>query len=324
MDRLSTFLPSSNIELFDLYEKHVRTFWTWDEVELSKDKNDYKDKLNDDEKFFIGCILGFFARSDQLVNMNILDRFLEDIETLPAKYRGPCKLFYSFQVAMEDIHSLSYETMINELVVNEKEIEKVKNSIQTIPGVKQKAEWFINYQKDLESSFPLRLVAQAIVELVYFSSSFSSIFWFGQRNLLPGVVQFNRFISRDEALHGHFACVLFRQLKNDPEYEFYAPEEIIIEMVKDAVDTEIAFSKDSIPCSMIGMNHNMMEQYVKYIGDDLLRDIGLSPIYNVENPFPFMVALGLTDRSNFFENKETVYAKPIVDEFVYNSDDDDI
>ncbi len=321
--KLTSMLPVQDNELYHMYETALRTFWTHDEVDLTNDIIEWNTKLSDDERYFLSHVLGFFVQSDQLVNINLGDRFLKDIESIPDRYSKYCRLFYNAQMMIEDIHTLSYETMLNEFIVDDALNKHFKESIANIPAIMKKANWAAKYINDHQSEFPIRLIAFAILEGIFFSGSFCSIFWIEQKNLLKGLVQYNKFISRDENLHYEFALTLFRKLRDDRTVSFNINSDVIIDMVKDAVDIEVEFINHSIPCAMIGMNSDLMTQYVKYVADRLLIDIQLPPIFNVSNPFSFMVALGVADRANFFEMKETIYSKPIDSGINYDSDASD-
>ncbi len=320
LGRLTSYLPVEDHELFGLYQEAKSTYWTEDEIDLSYDLIDWT-KLNDTEKNFICHILGFFVQSDQLVNINLGDRFLEDIKTIPNSMRKYAQLFYNFQVPVEDIHTLMYETLMNELITDDTQREYFKNAVSNIPAVNQKANWAIKYIDDQESSFLVRLIAFAILEGIFFSGSFCAIFWLGERNLMRGLVQSNKFISRDENLHYRFAIALFNKLRDSGR--FIDPE-IIKKMITEAVDIETQFINESISCDMIGMNTKLMSQYIQFVADMLMVDIDMKPIYGTENPFPFMVKLGLTDKSNYFEVKESVYVKASLGNMQgYDSEDND-
>lgn len=323
--KLYTLLPVENTELYNLYKQAQSSFWTEDEIDLSYDKQDW-DEMNDDEKYFISHILAFFVQSDQLVNINLTERFTQDIEKLPNDIYKYAKLFYNFQMMMEDIHTLTYETLLNTLITNPKDNEYYKNSIKNIPTVRKKALWCHRWINDTESSFETRLIAFAALEAIFFSSSFASIFWLRERNaekqnILRGLMNSNKFISRDERSHYLFACILFNQLKKRKDVEFNCSNEIVLNIIKEAVEIEIEFITEAIPCSMIGMNHSLMEQYIKYIADRLLMELELEKYYNVENPFTFMNNLGLMDKSNFFELRETSYQKSKIGEKLTLDDD---
>ncbi len=320
LTRLTSYLPVEDHELFDLYYKARLTFWTEDEIDLTYDQIDWKTKLSETERTFMSYVLGFFVQSDQLVNINVGDRFLRDIENIPSKYRKPARLFYNFQVAIEEIHTLTYETMITELIIDPQKQVFFKNAIKNIPAVAQKADWAVRYTNDESSSFPIRLIAFAILEGIFFSGSFCAIFWMGKRNLLRGLVHGNKFISRDEQSHYEFALALFRKLRDDPNYTEAADPETIREMVMQAVQIESEFINESISCSMVGMNVQLMTKYIQFVADTLLQDIGMDPIYDSKNPFDFMIELGICEKANFFEQKDTVYQKAISGVLEYNSD----
>ena len=203
--RLTSVLPVQDTELYALYETAMRTFWTFDEVDLVNDVVQWNENLTDDERNFLSHVLGFFVQADQLVNINLGDRFLKDIEQIPDRYSKYCRLFYNAQMMIEDVHTLSYETMLNEFISDPKLNDHFKRSIANIPCVNQKAQWAARYINDQESDFPIRLIAFAILEGLFFSGSFASIFWIEQKNLMRGLVQYNKFISRDEGLHYEFA-----------------------------------------------------------------------------------------------------------------------
>lgn len=318
--RLTSILPIQDKELYGMYETAIRTFWSHDEVDLTNDVVQWKENLTDDERTFLSHVLGFFVQADQLVNINLGDRFLQDIDTIPDRYRKYCRLFYNAQMMIEDIHTLSYETMLNEFISDPKLNDHFKRSIANIPCITKKADWAARYIDDQESEFSIRLIAFAILEGIFFSGSFCSIFWIEQKNLMRGMVQFNKFIARDENLHYSFALLLFRKLRDDPSVDFKINNDTIIEMIRNAVEIETEFINQSIPCAMIGMNADMMSQYIKYVADQLLKDIQLEPIFKVENPFSFMVALGVQDKSNFFEVRSTTYSKPTDEGIEYDSD----
>lgn len=321
--RLPTLLPIEDQELFDLYDKARRTFWTEDEIDLKNDVVQWKTDLNDDERHFLIHVLGFFVQSDQIVNINLSDRFLNDIEAIPDRYCKYARLFYNFQMAIEDIHTLSYEQMINEFVTDASENKYFKQSIANIPAVAKKADWAARFITDSDKDYPHRLIAFAILEGIFFSGSFCAIFWIEQKNLLRGLSQYNKFISHDERLHHDFALCLFRKLRDDPSVEFNCSKDTIVAMVKEAVEIECEFINVSISCEMIGMSTEKMSAYIKFVSDGLLADIDIPPVYNAENPFPFMAPLGMVDKSNFFEQRETVYSKARDSGIEYDSDASD-
>jgi ribonucleoside-diphosphate reductase subunit M2 len=327
-NKLYSLLPHNNHILWKLYRKAILTTWTHDELELQYDISDWKNSLNDNDRYFISHVLGFFVQSDQLVNINLSERFLKDIESIPEDLYKYSKLFYNFQMHIEDEHTLSYELLLNTLIPEHKLNNYYKNSIANIPAISKKANWAIKYIEDEESTFAIRLIAFAILEGIFFSGSFCSIFWLGQKdnqnkNLMRGLVQSNKMISRDENLHYTFAITLFKELRDRDDYELEIDNNVIYKMIKDAVLIESEFITTSIPCDMIGMNSNLMTIYIKYVADVLLIDIGLKVLYNVNCPFDFMNTLGLVDKANFFEIRETVYQQPIMGKLEYDSDDKD-
>lgn len=320
LNRLTSYLPIEDNELHALYLKGRSTFWTEDEIDLTSDLIDWTTKLNDTERNFISHILGFFVQSDQLVNINLGDRFLQDIETIPNRFSKHARLFYNFQVQMEDIHTLTYETLLNELITDQTKRFKFKNAISEIPAIGQKAAWAVKYIDDKKSSFPVRLIAFAILEGIFFSSSFCSIFWLRKRNVMKGLTQSNDQISRDEHLHYEFALTLYRKLRDCSNYDKSVDEQTILSMIAEAVDIETQFITESISCAMIGMNTQSMAQYVQFVADILLQDIELEPMYKVDLPFEYMRENGICNKSNFFETKTTEYVKAVLGELAYDSD----
>lgn len=320
LTRLTSYLPVEDQELFDLYQRAKMTFWTEDEIDLTNDLADWE-KLSDNERSFLSHILGFFVQSDQLVNINLGDRFVQDIASIPAKYSS-ARLFYNFQVSMEDIHTLTYETLLNAFITDPSKLLYFKNAIKNIPAVQQKADWAVRYIDDMQSNFLVRLIAFAILEGIFFSGSFCAIFWIRKRNLMPGLINSNELISRDEHLHYEFALTLFRKLRDDSDYHETIDEQTICDMITQAVEIESQFINESISCDMIGMNVTLMTHYIQFVADTLLRDINMDTIYGTENPFEFMNELGLCNKANFFERRETVYQKSVAGVLEYDSDSD--
>jgi ribonucleoside-diphosphate reductase subunit M2 len=262
------------------------------------------------------------VQSDQLVNINLGDRFVQDIQSIPEQYAKSARLFYNFQVSMEDIHTLTYETLLNALITDPSKLSFFKNAIKNIPAVQQKADWAVRYIDDKQSTFLVRLIAFAILEGIFFSGSFCAIFWIGKRNLMHGLLASNEFISRDEHLHYEFALTLFRKLRDDPNYEETIDKQTIYDMITQAVDIESQFINESISCDMIGMNVTLMTQYIQFVADALLKDINMEVLYGTKNPFDFMNELGLCNKANFFERREGVYQKPVAGVLEYDSDAD--
>lgn len=289
--------PIRYTHLFDLYKQHVASFWTPEEIDLRNDKEDF-DKLNMDEKNFILMILAFFAASDGIVVENLVTNFACEVQVPEAR------CFYAFQAAMENIHGETYALLIDTYLVGEEcKKHQLFRAIDTIPTVMRKAQWALNWCDANEHPFATRLIAFAVIEGIFFSSSFCAIFWLKQRGILPGLSFSNELISRDEGLHCNFACELQRLLLCP------APPFTALNVVKEAVEIESEFVKDALPVSLIGMNASAMCQYVKFCADRLLHELGYPKIYNVTNPFSFMETISLTGKTNFFEKRVSEYAK---------------
>ena len=298
MNKNYTLFPIQNkyIGVWTLYKKALSVFWTVEEIDLTKDKNDWE-KLNENERYFIKNILAFFAGSDGIVNENIHNRFINEIDDQEVK------CFYAFQESMENIHSETYSLLIDTYISDEQEKTKLFNGIETIPCVKKKAEWAIKWIDDKESNFNTRLVAFACVEGIFFSGSFCAIFWLKKRGLMPGLTFSNELISRDEGLHTEFAVELYhtREDKLDSK-TFY-------NIIKDAVEIEKEFITESLPCNLIGMNSVLMKQYIEFVADRLSVQFGYDKIYNTENPFDFMDLISMRTKTNFFEKRVGEYGK---------------
>lgn len=296
-DRYVLF-PVKYHDLYELYKKSQSVYWVPEEIVFSQDIKDL-DKLNENEKFFIFHILAFFAASDGLVMENLALNFFEEVKIPEARQN------YAFQNAMEAIHSETYSLLINTYCRNDlTKKEELFRAVENFPAIKEKAEWAMKWIGNGEkASFAQRLIAFSIVEGLQFSSSFCSIFWIRTRGLLPGLTMSNDFISRDEGLHTDFAVALYRHIKNR------VPERIVHNMFKDAVDIEKRFITESIRCSMIGMNEDLMKQYIEYIADRLLGMLGYTKIYNKENPFTFMELGSVQGKTNFFDKKNSDYQR---------------
>ena len=290
--------------IFEEYKKAESTFWTTNEIDLSKDINDWN-KLNNNEKYFIKNIIGFFAGSDGIIIENLALRFLNEIEIPEARS------FYSYQIFNENIHSETYSLLIDTYIKDNEEKNKIFNSIENIPCIAKKASWAYKWIQNNEVNFATRLIAFAIVEGIFFSGSFCAIYWLKKRGLMPGLTFSNELISKDEGMHCHFACLLYSYIKNKLK------KEIVYEIFKEAVEIEKEFITESIPCNMIGMNSIMMKQYIEFVSDRLLVQLGYSKIWNTENPFDFMELISLRPKSNFFELRVGEYAKSTISE---NSD----
>jgi ribonucleotide reductase beta subunit family protein with ferritin-like domain len=287
--------PIKYPDIFQAYKKAVSAFWVADEINFEQDLKDLE-KLKDDEKSFIKQVLAFFAASDGIVIENLGARFLEDIAIPEAKQ------FYSFQISNEAIHSETYSLLIDTYCKSEPEKLKLLNAINTYPAIKEKAEWAIKWIKNKDASFAQRLIAFAIVEGVFFSASFCAIFWLRERGMLPGLSFANQLISRDESMHTEFACLLYSKIKNR------VPMNIMEIMMKEAVDIEERFITESIQCQMIGMNADLMKDYIKFIADRVLQMLGYKKIYYKENPFQFMELSSFEGKTNFFDTKVAEYS----------------
>lgn len=322
--------------IWDSYKKHQAAFWTAEEIDLGQDKYDWKERLNDNERHFISHVLAFFAASDGIVLENLAVNFMKEIQIPEAR------AFYGFQIAMENIHSETYGDLIDNLISDKDEKARLFNAIETIPTVKKKAEWALKYignlnetfysqlpdcvQDDIRKNFdnlsentkkwiqnekkPFaeRLIAFACVEGIFFSGSFCSIFWLkdkddGDNCLMPGLIQSNELISRDEGLHQDFAVLLYSMI------EHRLSEERVHNIIKEAVEIEKDFIINAIPCALVNMNSKLMSQYIEFVADRLLVQLGYSKIWNSNNPFEFMDMLGSEGKSNFFERRVSEYQR---------------
>lgn len=288
--------PIVHNDIWAFYKNAEASFWTAEEIDLSQDLNDWHDKLNDDERFFIKHVLAFFAASDGIVNENLAENFLSEVQYTEAKF------FYGFQVAMENIHSETYSLLIDTYISNTAEKNNLFNAIETLDCVKKKADWALRWIDN--GNFAERLVAFAAVEGIFFSGSFCSIFWLKKRGLMPGLTFSNELISRDEGLHCDFACLLYNE-----HIQNKMTKAQIEEIITDAVNIEKEFVTDALPVKLIGMNANLMTQYIEFVADRLLMELGNPKIYNVTNPFDFMDLINLQGKTNFFEKRVGEYQK---------------
>lgn len=287
--------PIQHNKIWKAYKDQIACFWTPEEIDFQKDLDDWN-KLNKNEQHFIKNVLAFFAGSDGIVLENLVERFSAEI-SLPE-----VKCFYGFQIAMENIHSETYSLLIDTYIKDEKEKDKLFNAIEEIPCVGKKANWAIKWIKDKDSNFATRLVAFAAVEGIFFSGSFCSIFWLKKRGLMPGLTFSNELISRDEGMHTDFAVLLYSMINNKLSYK------IIKEIIEEAVTIEKEFITESIPCQMIGMNSKLMSQYIEFVADRLVMQLGYEKIYNSRNPFEFMEMISLDGKTNFFERRVSEYS----------------
>merc|ERR1712051_416953 len=304
--RRFVILPIQYSDIWMMYKKAQASFWTAEEVDLSWDLRDWE-KLSDNEKYFIKNVLAFFAASDGIVNENLVEHFMSEVQIPEAR------CFYGFQIAIENIHSEMYSLLIDTYIKDGKEKENLFNAIQTIPAIQKKAKWALRWINANNATYAERLVAFAAVEGIFFSGSFASIFWLKKRGLMPGLTFSNELISRDEGLHTDFACLLFKHLMNKPS------KQRILSIIVDAVTIECEFLTEALPVALIGMNNELMVQYIKFVADRLLMELECEKHYKTENPFDFMEAISLEGKTNFFEKRVGEYAKMGVN--VKNKDD---
>lgn len=288
--------PIQHSDIWEMYKKQEASIWTAEELDLSSDLHDWANKLNDDERYFIKHILAFFAASDGIVNENLAENFLSEVQYTEAKF------FYGFQLMMENIHSETYSLLIDTYIKDSKEKDYLFNAIETFEPVKKKAEWAMRWIDN--GSYAERLISFAAVEGIFFSGSFCSIFWLKKRGLMPGLTFSNELISRDEGLHCDFACMLYNNhLVNK------LPKAEVAKIIKDAVEIEKEFVCESLPVRLIGMNSDLMCQYIEFVADRLLSELGNDKIYNASNPFDFMDMINLQGKTNFFEKRVGEYQK---------------
>jgi len=286
--------PLKYPKIWEMYKKALNSFWQAEEIDLIPDLNDWRNKLTTDEKYFISHVLAFFAASDGIVSENLAVSFIKEVQIPEAR------CFYGLQIAMENIHSETYSLLIDTYISNTEEKEQLFNAIETIPCVGKKAQWAIKWINS-DKSFAERLVAFAAVEGIFFSGSFCSIFWLKKRGLMPGLCHSNELISRDEGLHCDFACLLFSTINNKPD------PATVKEIITSAVELEKEFVTSALPVRLMGMNSELMCEYIQFVADRLLISLGQEKCYNSENPFPFMELISLQGKSNFFELKVSEY-----------------
>ena len=310
-NRLTVF-PLKFKKIWDAYERQKACFWTAQEIDFSKVFEDFK-KLNENEQHFVKMILAFFAASDGIVNLNLVDRFMNDVEVLEAK------IAYRFQCTMEDIHAETYSLMIESIIKDKTEKLKLFDAIENFPCIAKKAKWALKWIGSTDS-FSKRLIAFAIVEGIFFSGSFCSIFWLKKRNLMPGLCHANELISRDEGSHTDFACLLYTYISNK------LSQEEIHHIFKEAVQIEKEFICESLSCSLLGMNNSLMSEYIEYVADRLICQLGYDKIWGTSNPFDFMESISLEGKTNFFEHRVSQYQVASVlnngRENIFEADDD--
>lgn len=288
--------PITHNDIWKYYKQQEASFWTAEEIDLQQDVSDWTNKLNDDERHFVKHVLAFFAASDGIVNENLAENFINDVQYTEAKF------FYGFQIAMENIHSETYSLLIDSLIKDTEEQDRLFNAIETIPAIQKKAEWALKWIDS--ESFAERLIAFAAVEGIFFSGSFCSIFWLKKRGLMPGLTFSNELISRDEGLHCDFACHLYNE-----HIENKLPEGRIEEIILSALEIEKEFILEALPVRLIGMNADLMEQYLEFVTDRLLDSLNIEKKFNTENPFDFMQNIALQGKTNFFEKRVAEYQK---------------
>ncbi len=294
-DRFVLF-PVQHRDIWEMYKKAEASFWTAEEIDLSPDLTDWANKLNDDERYFIKNVLAFFAASDGIVNENLAVHFMREVQYPEAR------CFYGYQIMIENIHSETYSLLIDTYIKDPTEKDRLFHAVDTVPAVKKKAEWALRWIDN--GNFAERLIAFAAVEGIFFSGSFCSIFWLKKRGLMPGLSFSNELISRDEGLHCDFACLLYtRHLKNK------LSTQAVTDIITNAVTIEKEFVTDSLPVKLIGMNSDLMCQYIEFVADRLLLALGCGKVYNATNPFDFMEMISLQGKTNFFEKRVAEYQK---------------
>ena len=287
--------PIQHADVWQMYKQAEASFWVAEEIDLGQDQKDW-DNLNDGERHFISHVLAFFAASDGIVNENLAVNFMQEVQLPEAR------CFYGFQIMMENIHAETYSLLIDTYIKDPKEKDRLFNALETVPCVQKKGEWALRWINS--ESFTERLIAFAAIEGIFFSGSFCSIFWLKKRGLMPGLTFSNELISRDEGLHCDFACLLYRDhLINK------LSEERVHEIIRDAVTIEQEFVTDALPVNLIGMNAQLMSQYIEFVADRLLISLGYSKIYGSANPFDFMEMISLQGKTNFFEKRVGEYQK---------------
>ncbi|XP_071837656.1 ribonucleoside-diphosphate reductase subunit M2 B-like [Apostichopus japonicus] len=294
--RRFVLFPIEYQDIWRMYKKAEASFWTAEEVDLSKDMKDWE-SLKPQEQHFVKHVLAFFAASDGIVNENLVERFSQEVQASEAR------CFYGFQIAIENIHSEMYSLLIDTYIKDTTERDQLFNAIETIPAVKKKADWALKWIDHKVARYSERVVAFAAVEGIFFSGSFAAIFWLKKRGLMPGLTFSNELISRDEGLHCDFACLMFSHLTYKPS------EQRIKEIIKEAVVIEQEFLTDALPVSLIGMNCQLMKQYIEFVADRLLLELGCTKEWKVSNPFDFMENISLEGKTNFFEKRVGEYQK---------------
>jgi ribonucleotide reductase beta subunit family protein with ferritin-like domain len=294
-DSRYVMFPIQDQDIWQMYKKQVECFWRAEEIDLSKDTAHW-DSLTNQERYFISMILAFFAASDGIVMENLAARFMGEVQLSEAR------AFYGFQIAMENIHNESYSLLIDTYIKDREEKTTLFKAIDNFPCIRKKADWAIKWINDKRSSFATRLIAFACIEGIFFSGAFCSIFWLKKRGLMPGLTFSNELISRDEALHTEFAILLYSKLVKK------LSKSKIVEIIKDAVEIEKEFICEALPCRLIGMNSDLMSQYIEFVADRLIVQLGHDKIYEAKNPFDFMEMISIEGKTNFFEKRVAEYS----------------
>ena len=307
-----TVHPIKEFEMWDMYKTAMAAYWTPEEIDFSKDNDDY-DKLSNDAKYFIKMIIAFFAASDGLVNENLMERFTNEVQVMEAL------IFYGFQVMMENIHGETYSVMLDNITKDNDEKEELLNAVETFSCIKQKAIWMKKWMNS-DAPFVQRVIAFACVEGIFFSGSFAAIFWLKKKNLMPGLCDSNELIARDEGMHTEFACLIKKKCST------ILDQYIVHDIIKEAVSIEKEFMCEALPCAMIGMNSEKMSQYIEYVADRLLLMLDYEKIWGTSNPFDFMESISMQGKTNFFESRPTQYQKAAVlntgRDNIFEADDD--
>ena len=296
-DRFVLF-PIEYQDVMDIYKEHMAVFWTVEEIDLAQDMSDWE-KLNNDEKHFITQVLAFFAASDGIVGENLTTRFYNDVQIPEAR------CFYGFQIAIENIHSEMYSLLIDTYVKDPKEKDTLFHAVEHFPFVEEKANWALKWIGS-DASFAERLVAFIAVEGIFFSGSFCAIYWFKKRGLMPGLCTSNEFIARDEGLHTEFGCMMHEMLQAENQLS----KDKITAIITEAVEIEKGFITEALPVSLIGMNSELMKQYIEFVADFWLNRLGCPKVYSANNPFDWMELISLEGKTNFFEKRVSEYQRP--------------
>ena len=283
-------------DIWEMYQNALACFWTAKEITLADDLLDWRDKLTEEERHFIKIVLAFFAASDGIVNENLCQNFSVQVQWMEAR------MFYGFQIAMENIHTETYTNLIDAYISDPDEKANLFHAMERVPCVQRKAEWAVEWIEK-STSFAERLVAFAVVEGIFFSGSFCAIFWLKKRGLMPGLTFSNELISRDEGMHCDFACLLYSKLQNK------LPTSTVHAILSEAVECEKEFVRDALPVHLVGMNAAMMCQYIEFVADRLLRQLGAPPLFGAANPFDWMDMISLQGKTNFFEKRVSEYQK---------------